>query len=64
MEHYDSNLKLLSNYEYEVDDNRIISAFVNNNRLHLIERNLNKKEDVLEKDDEVPQFIGKKIKSA
>ena len=48
MEHYDSNLKLLSNYEYEVDDNRIISAFVNNNRLHLIERNLNKKEDVLE----------------
>jgi hypothetical protein len=45
IQHFDSNLKLLNETEYEVDDNMIKNAFIKDNQLHLIEYVINKKED-------------------
>ena len=45
IQHFDSKLKLLKEIEYEVDNNTIRNAFIKDNRLHLIEYNIDKKAD-------------------
>lgn len=45
IQYFDSKLKLLKEAEYEVDNNVIKNAFIKDNQLHLIEYNINKKED-------------------
>lgn len=45
IQHFDDNLKLLKEVEYEVDDNHIKNAFVKDGKLHLIEFEHLKKED-------------------
>ncbi|WP_415374568.1 hypothetical protein [Patiriisocius sp. Uisw_017] len=45
IQHFDSNLKLLKEVEYEVDKNELKNAFIKDNKLHLIEYNIDKKAD-------------------
>jgi hypothetical protein len=45
IQHFDSNLKLLKEAEYEVDNNLIKNAFIKNNQVHLIEYVIDKKAD-------------------
>lgn len=45
IQYFDANLKLLKETEYEVDDNFIKQAFIQGNKLHLIEFEHDKKED-------------------
>lgn len=45
IQHFDSNLKLLKEIEYEVDNNYIKNAFIKDNQLHLIEFEHDKKAD-------------------
>lgn len=44
IQHFDSNLKLLKEVEYEVDNNLLKNAFIKDNQLHLIEYIIDKKE--------------------
>ena len=43
IQHFDANLKLIKEKEYEVDNSYIKNAFIKDNKLHLIEYHLNKK---------------------
>ena len=45
VEHFDKELKLLKEVEYEVKLNRIKNAFIKNNQLHLIEYEYDRKAD-------------------
>ncbi len=45
IQYFDSNLKLIKEVDYEVDDNFIKNAFIKDNKLHLIEYEHNKKAD-------------------
>ena len=45
IQHFDSNLKLLKEVEYEVDKNMIKNAFIKDNKLHIIEYIIDKKAD-------------------
>lgn len=47
IERFDSNLKLIKELEYEVDNNHIQNAFIKNNQLHLIEYEHDKKADII-----------------
>lgn len=45
IQHFDSDLKLLKETDYEIDKNSVRNAFIKDNQLHLIEYEANKKED-------------------
>lgn len=45
IQHFDSNLKLLKEVEYKVNNNVLKNAFIKDNKLHLIEYNRDKKAD-------------------
>lgn len=45
IQHFDSNLKLLKEVEFDVDNNHIKNAFIKDNQLHLIEYDHDKKAD-------------------
>lgn len=45
IQHFNSKLELLKEVEYEVDNNSIKNAFIEDNKLYLIENNVDKKEN-------------------
>ncbi|MFI1745046.1 hypothetical protein [Thalassobellus sediminis] len=45
IQHFDTNLRLLKEVEYDVEDNHIKNAFIKDGQLHLIEFDYKKKED-------------------
>ena len=45
IQYFNSDLKMINELDYEVDDNRIRNAFIKNGQLHLIEFERKKKED-------------------
>ena len=45
IQHFDSDLKLLKEMEYEIDKSQIKNAFIKNNQLHLIEYTTDSKAD-------------------
>ena len=48
IQHFDSNLKLIKEVEYKVDNNYIKSAFIKDDKLNLIEFNHDKKADKIQ----------------